>query len=104
MLMARADWRDDYAYDPDGTLLGWTRTRGDRDRGVHRRRRRILGRGADGSPIATEAVAYPLAPRRDGHADRRGGLGRPARSLSNSIETAGSACRLRGRLKLLRIG
>jgi hypothetical protein len=28
MLVARADWRDDYHYAEDGTLTGWTRSRG----------------------------------------------------------------------------
>ncbi len=28
MLAARAGWRDDYHYDADGALTGWTRTRG----------------------------------------------------------------------------
>ena len=30
MLIARADWRDDYHYAPDGSLTGWTRIRGAR--------------------------------------------------------------------------
>ena len=29
ILVPRADWRDDFAYDAAGTLLGWTRVRGD---------------------------------------------------------------------------
>ena len=30
ILVPRADWRDDFAWDADGTLAGWTRVRGDR--------------------------------------------------------------------------
>ena len=55
MLMARADWRDDYRYDADGALVGWTRSRPDRDPESFR---------ADGARTfgdAAEAVAYPLA-------------------------------------------
>ena len=32
ILVPRADWRDDFAYDAGGTLLGWTRVRGDSPR------------------------------------------------------------------------
>ena len=63
MLMARADWRDDYAYAADGTPLGWTRTRGELTEAFTPEGARILTRAADGAPLAVEAVSYPL--RRD---------------------------------------
>jgi hypothetical protein len=60
MLMARADWRDDYRYDPAGVLLGWTRSRP----GRHPESFRPDGARAFGG--AAEAVAYPLARAPDG--------------------------------------
>ena len=52
ILVPRADWRDDFAYDAGGTLLGWTRVRGDRPPRSLRRRR--------------PAPARPGKPRRRG--------------------------------------
>jgi hypothetical protein len=64
MLLPWADWRDDYAYGPDGSLLGWTRTRGDRGaEDFTAQGARILARAPDGAPRTLEPVAYPL--RRD---------------------------------------
>ena len=64
MLLPWADWRDDYAYGPDGSLLGWTRTREGRTEAVTEAFTpdglRILTRAADGTPETLEAVAYPL--------------------------------------------
>ena len=63
MLMAWANWHDDYAYAADGTPLGWTRTRGTVTEAFTPEGERILSRTADGAPLTVEAVVYPL--RRD---------------------------------------
>jgi hypothetical protein len=63
MLMARADWRDVYAYAADGTPSGWTRTRGALTEAFTPAGERILSRAPDGSPLSVEAMRYPL--RRD---------------------------------------
>ena len=67
MLIPRADWRDDYHYAPDGTLTGWTRTRGDRQR---RLRRGGRAHPRPGRPAtrrrASRRVAYPLGRLPDG--------------------------------------
>ena len=77
MLVARADWRDDFAYAADGTPLGWTRHRAGRPpEGFTAAGARILARGADGRPARTAPVAYRLAPRRRGRAPHRGDLPR----------------------------
>jgi hypothetical protein len=62
-ILARADWRDDYAYAADGTPLGWTRTRGNVTEAFTPEGERILSRTAEGAPLTVEAVVYPL--RRD---------------------------------------
>jgi hypothetical protein len=61
MLIPRADWRDVYAYGPDGTPLGWTRERPDRTERFTAEGARLLAPAADGRPAATVPVAYPLA-------------------------------------------
>ena len=62
MLVARADWRDDFAYAADGTPLGWTRHRAGRPpEGFTPEGARILARGADGRPARTAPVAYRLS-------------------------------------------
>ena len=58
MLIARADWRDEYAWGPAGTLLGWSRISPGRTEDFAPDGSRILGRGPDGRPIATERIAY----------------------------------------------
>ncbi len=61
LLLPRADWRDDYRYAEDGTLLGWTRSReGRAPEDYAADGSRILSRGADGTPERGEAVAYTL--------------------------------------------
>jgi hypothetical protein len=60
MLVARADWRDDYAWGPGGDLLGWTRIRPGRSDDFTADGARILTRDAGGSPERVEPVAYPL--------------------------------------------
>jgi hypothetical protein len=61
LLIARADWRDDYAYADDGTLRGWTRSRAERaPEEFTAEGARILTRGSDGTPERVEAVGYAL--------------------------------------------
>ena len=64
MLMARADWRDDYAYAADGTLLGWTRTRARPHRGVHRRRPSASSAAAPDGRAASPPKPSPIRRRR----------------------------------------
>lgn len=67
MLMARADWRDDYAWEPDGRLAGWQRSRpGQPPEAFDAGGRRILSRDAGGRPAETRAVGYRLARTPDG--------------------------------------
>jgi hypothetical protein len=65
-LFPRMGWRDDYIYAPDGTPLGWLRTRDGAETDYDAEGRRVLTRGEDGSPGRVEEVAYGLG------ADRRG--------------------------------
>ena len=63
MLIARADWRDNYHYAADGTLTGWTRTRGT---GPDATTEEFTADGAPdpgpgrGRPGRAEVPAYPL--------------------------------------------
>jgi hypothetical protein len=66
MLIPRADWRDDYHYAPDGTLTGWTRTRGERQDDYDAEGARILVPAEGDRPATVEAVAYPLSRLPDG--------------------------------------
>ncbi len=60
MLMARADWRHDYRYDPEGRLTGWRRSREGRPpEEFDAEGRRILDPA--GGLARTAAVRYPLA-------------------------------------------
>ena len=76
ILVPRADWRDDFAWAPDGSLAGWTRVRADRVDAYDAAGRRLLadpgalpgalpGAGPGAAPAAV-AVAYPLARGDDG--------------------------------------
>ena len=64
ILVPRADWRDDFAWDAEGTLLGWTRVRGDRPPEAFDAAGRRLPDPAD--PATAIAVAYPLSRAGDG--------------------------------------
>ena len=66
MLVARADWRDDYHWAPDGSLLGWTRVRGERREEFDAAGARILAPAEGPAPARTEPVAYPLRRLPDG--------------------------------------
>jgi hypothetical protein len=60
LLFPRADWRDEYAWDAAGALLGWTRRRAGSVERFTAAGERVLETGADGRPARTAAVAYPL--------------------------------------------
>jgi hypothetical protein len=64
ILVPRADWRDDFAYAADGTLLGWTRVRGDGPPEAFDAAGRRLPDPAN--PATAVAVAYPLSRADDG--------------------------------------
>lgn len=66
MLIPRADWRDDYHYAPDGTLLGWTRSRGERTDAYDADGARVLVPASGDAPASVEAVDYPLRRLPDG--------------------------------------
>jgi hypothetical protein len=65
-LFPRMDWRDDYIYAPDGTPLGWVRTRDGAATDYDAEGRRVLTRDAEGRPGRVEEVAYGLGATRNG--------------------------------------
>lgn len=66
LLFPLRDWRDDYAYDDQGRLTGWTRARGAEVSRFTATGLRVLEVDAQGRPVLAEEVAYPLAERPDG--------------------------------------
>jgi len=67
MLVARTPWRDEYSYDADGALAGWTRHRAEGPPAEYTAQgARILARHPDGSPARAETVRHALARDRDG--------------------------------------
>jgi hypothetical protein len=70
LLVPQADWRDNFHYAADGSLAGWTRTRGGAAQAFPEEftadGRRILERGPDGRPLGTRPVAYVLRERPEG--------------------------------------
>jgi hypothetical protein len=54
----RKDWRDEYHYADDGTLLGWTRIRGPRREEFTAAGLLILEKANDGKPAKTAQVSY----------------------------------------------
>ena len=74
MLMARADWRDDYRYDADDALVGWTRSRPDRGAGElpPRRRAHLRRRGRGGRLSPRPRPGRPPAGRGAFRRDRAG--------------------------------
>jgi len=89
MLIARADWRDEYHYAPDGAPAGWTRIREGREDSFTPEGLRILTRDAAGNPATIEEVAYPLrrAPE--------GGLAVEELSTGRILDYAGPAAATR---------
>jgi hypothetical protein len=65
-LFPRTGWRDNYIYAPDGTPLGWLRTRDGAETEYDAEGRRVLTRDAEGRPGRVEEVAYGLAATRNG--------------------------------------
>jgi YD repeat-containing protein len=52
------DWRDEYRYDEDGRLTGWTRIRGDSREEITADGRLIVERDAAGQPLRASRVVY----------------------------------------------
>jgi len=52
------DWRDEYHYADDGSLLGWTRIRGEDRQEFTADGKLILEKGDAGNPVRTTAVRY----------------------------------------------
>jgi hypothetical protein len=65
-LIPARDWRDEYEYDPDGHLLGWTRVSGDRRMSLTRHGAEVLERDAAGRPVRAVVLEYPVTQRSDG--------------------------------------
>lgn len=64
MLFADADWRDVFQHDPDGTVAGWTRHRGDTTSAFSRDGMLVVSRDALGRPERVRPVSYPILPGR----------------------------------------
>jgi len=64
----RKDWRDEYHYDEDGLLLGWTRIRGSMQQEFAADGRLILQRDSDGTPRRLVAVRYEAQREKAGEA------------------------------------
>jgi len=60
LLLPRADWRDDFRYDADGALTGWTRVRAGGTAEFTADGARVLERDAAGRPLRAERVGYML--------------------------------------------
>jgi len=58
VLDLRKDWRDEYHYADDGTLLGWTRIRADDRQEFAADGQLVLEKDADGKPTKTTRVRY----------------------------------------------
>ena len=66
VLFPFRDWRDLYMYDKSGTLLGWTRFRGEAKSRFTRNGARVVDIDALGRPLKAEQIQYKFAPRPDG--------------------------------------
>ena len=61
-LFPLRNWRDDYSYDPQGRLLGWTRTHADGAQERFTRHGAVIEERDDlGRPVMARQVAYPAA-------------------------------------------
>ena len=61
-LFPLRNWRDDYSYDADANLLGWTRTHGDGTIQRFTRHGALVERSDDlGRPVFARQVGYPTA-------------------------------------------
>jgi len=66
MIFPARDWRDAFAYDAEGRLTGWTRTRQGVAADYTRHGARVLRRDAAGRPTCAEVARYPVQRARDG--------------------------------------
>ncbi len=57
-VFPRRDWRDDYSYDSDGQLIGWTRTRKAGATEFSRHGARILTKDSKGRPLTAARIGY----------------------------------------------
>ncbi len=61
LIFPRRDWRDRYAYDSNGDMLGWTREqRGKSTETFTRYGHRVLERDSLGRPDRAEEIGYPV--------------------------------------------
>ncbi|MCX8156237.1 MAG: hypothetical protein N3J91_07310 [Verrucomicrobiae bacterium] len=63
MIVPVRSWRDEYHYDPQGKLTGWTRWRGGVSEEFTANGELILKKDAAGLPLETRRVRYTLRPR-----------------------------------------
>ncbi|MEO0821341.1 MAG: hypothetical protein AAF074_13045 [Pseudomonadota bacterium] len=66
VIFPRRDWVDEFAYDAEGAVAGWTRRRGDRLSRFTKHGYLIREFDAEERPVLAERVAYPLRRRADG--------------------------------------
>jgi hypothetical protein len=71
MLFPRADWRDVFAYAPDGSPDGWTRERAGRSERFTSDGLRLLEPAAEGRPAQAVPVAHRLARDPEGRLEIR---------------------------------
>ena len=69
VLVPHRPWRDVYAHDAEGRLLGWTRAQAEGAQTFTRHGWRVLDHDAEGRPLRAAALAYPL--REGGPGGRR---------------------------------
>ena len=70
VLVNRKDWRDEYQYDDDGNLTGWTRHRGYFVQEFTSDGRRIIKRDDDGNVLESTPVEYTPGEPIAGHKPR----------------------------------
>ena len=58
LIVTPADWTDTYHYDDRGDLLGWTRSRKDRDEEFTPNGRLVVEKDAAGRAVKTRGVRY----------------------------------------------
>lgn len=65
MIDLPKDWRDEYQYDASGTLLGWTRIRGNAKEQFTAAGLLVTKQDAAGKPVETKRVTYIAKPRQN---------------------------------------
>jgi hypothetical protein len=63
MVQLAKSWKDEYHYDQDGALTGWTRRRGAKTEEFTPAGELIIARSEDGRPLKTRPVRYAPHPR-----------------------------------------